>query len=258
MQGEIETIFDSIQGIALNKRIEFVSAIFLNTPFRRGDGVVGNIYRRSMFNFEYFDCLTFVEIVICISLSSNFTEAKFILKRLRYKNDRRMFTDRNYLIHSQWVKNNQKKKLIRQIFLDMSPELCSSSCNLRMWLINNLHSDDRFSNISAKVKTRIAEKINRDSLCDIDNNFFVLKYININNLSLELVNRIPSGTLIAFVQNCEINHIGFIVHCNGSAFIRHCGQIYNRVTDDPLSKYVSIISMFQQIQGVVLFQVNDI
>ena len=65
-------------------------------------------------NLKNYDCLSFVETILALSLSRNADEIDLILKGLRYDGDVD-YKNRNHFMISQWIPNAIEKGYLKDI-----------------------------------------------------------------------------------------------------------------------------------------------
>src|SRR5271169_5922701 len=76
------------QPASLAQRVEAVSELFLGVPYKLGslgEGPDGEFDRDPLIRFDAFDCTTFVETVMALSLDSDLDSAMRTLQKIRYK-----------------------------------------------------------------------------------------------------------------------------------------------------------------------------
>ena len=72
----------------------FKGKVYQNSPL--GEGKNGKYDKDDLYRFDKFDCLTFVETVLALTISSNFNEFKKNINNIRYKNGKVKFSSRNH------------------------------------------------------------------------------------------------------------------------------------------------------------------
>ena len=97
------------QTASLPQRVEAVSELFLGAPYKHGalgEGPDGEFDRDPLIRFDAFDCTTFVETVMALSLDSDLNSAMRTLQKIRYKDGQIGYATRNHFIELDWVPNN--------------------------------------------------------------------------------------------------------------------------------------------------------
>lgn len=114
----------AIQLIILNKkgslpqRIARISATLLGASYQSGalgEGPGGEYDRNPLYRFDQFDCETYVDTVIALSLANNFLEFKKNLNQIRYKRSYIDFFQRNHFPSADWIPNNKRKGYIQEL-----------------------------------------------------------------------------------------------------------------------------------------------
>lgn len=245
---DIRKLIAFSKNVSVSDGVVLVSTEFLGRPFHKNpcnDQPDRPISFKTFSRTDQFDCLTFVEVAIAITKAHTTIQFVSLLKKIRFRNNRYTYLDRNHFIHGQWLPNNHKKGLIKPAYLGLPTKTCTGRINLTEWLIKSSKTFEK----AARGNQRHLHPANTIS--------YNIKYIPVDFFSPTVVSKIKSGTIACFVSENTVKHIGFIVRINNETFIRHCGPIYKKVTDDPFNKYISIISIFNAIQGIALYSIME-
>ena len=103
--------------------MEAISELFLGVPYKLGalgEGPDGEFDRDPLIRFDAFDCTTFVETVMALSLDSDLDAATRTLQKIRYKDGQIGYATRNHFIELDWVPNNVRSGYLRDITSDMA------------------------------------------------------------------------------------------------------------------------------------------
>ena len=91
-------------------RMKAFSAEFLGLPYGTsgplGEGVSGRYDQDPLYRFDTFDCTTFVETVVSLSLSKDVDAFENAMNRIRYEGGEVEFLKRNHFPSLQWIPNN--------------------------------------------------------------------------------------------------------------------------------------------------------
>ena len=107
------------------QRVEAVSELFLGVPYKLGslgEGPDGEFDRDPLIRFDAFDCTTFVETVMALSLDSDLDSAMRTLQKIRYKDGQIGYATRNHFIELDWVPNNVRAGYLHDITSDARPK----------------------------------------------------------------------------------------------------------------------------------------
>ena len=101
---DIISLFRQARSLPRNRRLGFFASSFVGYPyhlFPLGEGL-----DKPRLDFSRFDCLTFVEEMLALTLSDSVDELLPTLDRIRYKNGVVSFLTRNHFPSIDWIPNN--------------------------------------------------------------------------------------------------------------------------------------------------------
>lgn len=187
---------------------------------------------------EKFDCTTFVETVAALSLSDSPREFYKNLLDIRYQDSDPRYEKRNHFPESDWIANNQKNGLLKDITLEVVQ---------RFGLSENFESKTLYKNRWLS-KQKESGKVNRAiaSIAESDWNKPIpvrVPYIAMKDIPA-IIDRIPQGTIVNLVRKNDdrydvlISHQGIIVHEDGKTMIRH-SSVKGVVQTRPLMSYLN-------------------
>lgn len=107
-----------VKATDVTERIErfsekFIGAKYLASPL--GEGPSGKYDRNPLFRTDVFDCTTYVETVVSLALSRNFSEFENKLREIRYQKGHVDFVSRNHFPCADWLPNNEKSGVLIDI-----------------------------------------------------------------------------------------------------------------------------------------------
>jgi hypothetical protein len=144
------------QAASLPRRVEAVSELFLGTPYKLdalGEGPDGEFDRDPLIRFDAFDCTTFVETVMALSLESDLESAARTLQKIRYKDGQIGYATRNHITELDWVPNNVRAGYLRDITSEVAGRDAiemSKTVSKRDWLRKSMVSfEGQFSEARA-------------------------------------------------------------------------------------------------------------
>lgn len=107
----IDSILSSVPIGSVAQRVNMISKCFLGMPYRddgpTGEGNCDTIDTASVYNIQGFDCVTYIEQVLALSLSRNTDDFLHQLVRLRYKDGVVDYQHRNHYFVTDWLANNR-------------------------------------------------------------------------------------------------------------------------------------------------------
>jgi len=222
----------------LEEKIDYFSHCFLLKPYAAsplGEGMAGKYDNDPLFDLESFDCMTYVEQILALTISKSANKFLHNLIRIRYKNGNINFGSRNHFVVSDWIENNS-------------------------WLFNN---------ITVKIGSKYVLKMYKN----IDKGFFLnqsgidttssitrheIDYIPVQ-YSMDVEDKLKTGDIICFVTRKSqvfVNHMGFIVIKNNRIYIRHASKLYNRVIQEEFEKKIQEISSHTYNAGFLFLRLN--
>ena len=223
-----------------------VGAPYVLSPLGEGEGVDADPRIR----FDAFDCTTFVETAMAMSVAEAFDSTQEVLDRIRYHDDKPDFLSRRHFPAAEWL-----------------PELIA--LGLLDDITGQIAGDDVIvakKKLSPAVWNRRRKKI-LDALPEdrIPRGTFSLPVWPIQ-AALKGRRKIPPGTLLSVVRAdyrsipVRVSHQGLVIRKDGELFLRHAAdRKYHRVVDEPLSWFLGRVSKYKKwpVTGVHLAKIND-
>ena len=220
---------------ALHDRIEYHSRMLLGQPYGHSPLGEGSGYDSDpLIRFDLFDCTTYVETVLALSISDihgvNRAPVE-ILNSIRYKfaNSEIAFVNRAHFTSADWIPNLVAKKMIEDITVELFEELS----------VNEVTDIDRqgWFQHSHQMQVPSAKQIVLLPVVE-------LKEFTKNSRLWDLI---PSGALINFVGHSDtikektgtemdVAHQGIAIRRVGQLFLRHAkspsrGVVEEHITD---------------------------
>jgi len=200
-----------------------VGKSFLGTPY-----VVGTLEtkggERLGINLREFDCVTFVENVIALSRcvksrQKSFEEFRRLLRKIRYRNGRLQGYASRLHYFSDWIHDNQKKGIVRDVTADIGGRPFRKTINFM-----TIHPES-YPPLKVAVNLRrmesIERTISRRSLYYIPKRFV-----------RTLEDQMQDGDVIAITTNTEgldVQHVGFAVRVKSRIHLLHASSAEGRV-----------------------------
>jgi D-alanyl-D-alanine carboxypeptidase/D-alanyl-D-alanine-endopeptidase (penicillin-binding protein 4) len=220
-------------------RVDEISRYFVGVPFDStgptGESRFDTVDTKPIYNIRHFDCLTYVEHVLALALSSNADEFISQLQRLRYKDGKIDYQHRNHFFVIDWLANN--KDIARVI----APK-------------------------EAVTVTRIISKKKffgrKGLMVQIPDTNVSIQAWTIDGFTSELkAQSIPAGVyIIAFIKkrlrNVIVNHVGFALITPHSCLLRDANKTRRRVAEASLVNYLDHNAPL--LEGVLLISINPL
>jgi hypothetical protein len=189
-------------------RIEVLSRQFLGQPYQINP-LIGSADKPEVFtvSLDAFDCVTFVETILALSLASNADEFLSWLRKIRYEGGRIAWERRNHYL-TGWIRSNLKAGALRRLPLPEVPVVS---------------------------KDRVLDVV--PGLAPIRTRFVCVPKPAIGKLAPHLHN----GDLIFFAstrKHLDIFHCGIVVIDGDRVLVRHASRSRGGVVEQDLSEFL--------------------
>ena len=204
-----------------------------------GEGPDGEFDRDPLIRFDAFDCTTFVETVMALSLDSDLDSAMRTLQKIRYKDGQIGYATRNHFIELDWVPNNVRAGYLRDITSDVAGRNAleiHKTISKRQWYLRKSPASLE-GGFAEDEKQRLVPKMQHlgEQFPDERATLIVLP---VKALPLALAN-IPSGTIANLVhvdqrdKETIVSHQVFLIKKSDGWYVRHAASD-KAVEDDPI------------------------
>jgi len=244
----LQTLLDSVRGRSLDGRLLGLSERFLGTPYAHsplGEGEGQDPDPR--LRLDKVDCLTFVETVIALGLSSSVEDVLHVLDSVRYRS-RPDYAGRNHLMEAEWLPSNTAKGVVRDVTAELSGDAARPG-----WKVIG---PEAWTSTTARALALppSARPTGR----------FPLTVLPVDQIAGHAA-RWPSGTLLLVVREdapwriTRVSHLGFVVQRGGKTYLRHATRGWkDGVVDEELSHLLARHARYTwKIEGVSLWEVRD-
>jgi hypothetical protein len=206
----------------VHARLQLYSAAAKGTPyalFCLGEGPTAKYDRDPLIDFSRADCVTFIEQMLALALSSDYEQMFATLVRIRYKNGEIGFTTRNHYTHADWAPNNGW--LLEDVTAELGGALCLDMTKTidRPGFFRKLGvPDSELQNVPAPQ-------------------IMTIKYIPTANLP-QIKDKLQGGEIVSIVQKMPgifSAHTGFVFRDEyGNVLVRHASsrKETHQVTDE--------------------------
>lgn len=281
---EIEQLYHEInakKNLTLNQRLHFFSAYFKNKPYQLGalgEGEQGLYDQYPLYRTDAFDCLTYVETVIALSLSNNLEQFTQTLKKIRYHNGQANFIQRNHFTSLDWNKNNQHLlKDITTKIIDKTRQpiykTAIATINKPAWYshftTNNIRLSQTTPNLTAQRLHQLKQQGRKLAVTQASINYLpISKLFSHGKAKQELFNQIPDGAIIEIVRpnwnladkigTClNVSHLGFAIRKNGKLYFREASQLKKKVRDSLLAVYLKKYINSPTVKGINIQRISN-
>lgn len=237
------------ENVLLESQMAKNSGKFLGLPYGRsplGEGKAPDA--DPLIRFDVFDCTTYVETVMALSIASP-NEVVGVLNQIRYSDGVPSIQTRNHFTSLDWIPNNIKKGFLKDITFETFPKSAYQLRTLidkKTWFQKNLKFSVDVQKASASLNIiRISEILENERLLD----------------------HVPSGSVINFVTknsslkeeigtDLDIVHQGLLFWVDGRLVLRHARNPSHGVVEDRLNDYLKATSM-NDVYAINLLQVKS-
>ncbi len=244
----LESLLASVRGQSLQGRILGLSAQFLGTPYAHsplGEGEGPDPDPR--LRLDRMDCLTFVETVMALALSSSVEDVVHVLDSIRYRS-RPDYAGRNHLMEAEWLPSNAAKGLVRDVTLELGGAAARPGWKVvgpEAWSSTTAHA------LALPPGARPTGR-------------FPLSLLPVDAVAGR-AGHWPSGTLLLLVREdapwriTRVSHLGFVVQRGGKTYLRHATRGWkDGVVDEELAHLLARHARYSwKIAGVSLWEVRD-
>ncbi len=102
----------------ITKRINFFSKAFLNRPYldgALGEGEKGEFDQNPLYRTDFFDCVTYVNTVLALSLSETLEDFKKNIVKINYRHAKPIYENRHHFMSIDWNRENEDLGIIEEI-----------------------------------------------------------------------------------------------------------------------------------------------
>ena len=230
------------QAASFAQRVEAVSELFLGVPYKLGslgEGPDGEFDRDPLIRFDAFDCTTFVETVMALSLDSDLDSAVRTLQKIRYKDGQIGYATRNHFIELDWVPNNVRAGYLHDITSDVAGRNAvkvHKTVSKRKWYLRKSLASLE-GGFSENEKRGLVLKLKHLGT-RFPNKRATLTVLPLKELPLALA-KIPSGTIANLVhvdqryRDTIVSHQVILIKKSDGWYMRHAAS-GKTVEDDPI------------------------
>lgn len=279
------TLITSVKKLPLEQRLLQLSAALLNKPYQNeplGEGASGKFNQEPLYRFDCFDCTTYVNTILALSLAQNLVDFQTKLQKIVYLHGKISFFKRTHFVDADWLPNNLANGYLKPINQQVAGKNNIATTQLLLnrknWYqhltIDRIKIPD-LTPAQQAVKLQMLhahgnqEKNIMSSVTYIPIDKLFPHSNNSNNINYSLFAKIPNGTIILFVQHdpdtakeigtsINITHMGLVVWQNDKPYLRAASSLKGKTVDLPLIDYVQYYSSDPRIKGISLYQIHSV
>ncbi len=263
---------------AMTARLNAFSSEFLGLPYGTtgplGEGLSGRYDQDPLYRFDTFDCTTFVETVVSLSLSTNVDAFETSMNRIRYEGGEVEFLKRNHFPSLQWIPNNLLNGIFEEANSKVLPDeelsLAEAMIDIGGWLKKSGPGLIQIPGLSTSERTERGLELQgqADRFSPVR---ATLKYLPIARLLRDpaLLRRIPDGAIINFVRpnwdliastgtRMNVSHQGLVFNTSKGIRLRHASVSgEKRVMEVSLLTYLKAFENHPTMKGIHLLTLRQ-
>ncbi len=255
-------------------RIDYVSHYFLGKPYitnPQGEGPEGEFDQAPLYRFDGFDCVTYVNTVLALSLSQSASEFQSNLLTINYYDATPTFENRFHFMSLDWNPQNQKNKIVRDITENFRDEnqkpiavFAEGEIDKPNWFLKKAEHEtpERAAQLERYAK-QFKKTIARMPYLPLTQLFDVNK-----NPNEFIFNQIPHASIIEIVRpnwnlkekigtNLHVSHLGIAIRKNNQLYFRHASSEQKCVVEVLLSDYLKNCLKSETVRGVCVQSVEQ-
>jgi hypothetical protein len=273
----------TLKPLVTEQKIDRFSERFLSREYiinALGEGEAGRFDQGPLFRFDGFDCLTYVNTVLALSLANNVAEFKQNMLKLNYYDADPRYLKRYHFMSLDWNIQNQHADILTDItgtIIDQAGDLiyqtATTEINKQAWLCHRKLSDLRLLPSRQNDVSKLLEQLHHAS------SQFSRKMISINYLPLSelftpagkfhpyIQQQIPNASIIEIVRpgwdlsqsigtRLHVSHLGFVFHSPQGLIFRHASSEDQHIVQGPLDDYLYQRINSPTIKGINVFVCN--
>jgi hypothetical protein len=235
----------------LAARLVTVTDPFVGAPYRlsalgEGSGVDADPRIR----FDAFDCTTFVETAMALSLADDLDEAKRLLDFIRYRGGKVGYLERRHFPEAEWIPELKQLGFLEDITRQVAGNetvVESKVLNADVWRRNRSDKtphlpDDRIPNGTFSLDVWPLAKARAGQA------------------------KIPTGTVLHLVRvdyksvPVRVSHQAIVIEKNGQRFVRHAAdRMFHSVVDEPIDHFFARMEKYGKwpVSGVHLTRFRE-
>ncbi|MDF1759233.1 MAG: DUF1460 domain-containing protein [Coxiellaceae bacterium] len=277
---QLQDLLQQAKGLSGLQRLEFFSQSFMGCPYvggACGEGDCGEFDQSSLYRSDVFDCVTYINTVLALSLAKDWDDFEHQILRVNYYKSNPSYLTRFHFMSVDWNVQNALNNIVEDItytIVDQNnqPVIEEATCTIEKprWLsFRSLEDIKLLEHIDETEAAKRLDELHQQAAFyhDIEN---ITPYVPLQALfdaaqqpNEQLFNQIPAGCLLEIVRpdwplreqigtNLNISHVGFVVECDGGLQYRQASTVANKVIDVPLVDYLKQCAKSPTIGGINL------
>lgn len=257
-------------------KIEWISRQFLGKPYlvgALGEGPQGYFDQSPLYRTDYFDCLTFVNTVLALAISTDLIAFQKNILRVNYYDADPKYEKRFHFMSVDWNPQNATLGLIKDITqqiqdVDGNPmdSVAVTTIDRPHWFLHRTLADIKLLQPIAEIEKRLQalrDYANKVVAEEARTSYLPFEKIFIHNKPVEnIFAQIPNGAIIEMVRpawdlrdkigtHLNVSHLGFVFRIKDELIFRHASSLDKQVIDVPLVNYLQDVCLTNKtIRGI--------
>lgn len=263
--------------LSMPEKLEKISRLFLGRPYllgALGEGRSGQYDQYPLYRFDKFDCLTFVETVLALSLAHDVHSFQSMMQHIRYQDGQISFLKRNHFTDLDWNTSNQRQGYLKDMTLSIKngarqpvAKIAHAKIDKPNWYRHMSVSHIRLEHDSVKKQHRQLSRLKAEGeqlpIQEASIPYIPLTAIFDEKLHVNqaILKQIPDGSIVEIVRPdwdlrsaigtaLNVSHLGFAFWRNGTLFFRNASTLKGFVVDQPLIPYLREALKSPTIKGI--------
>ena len=282
---EIQKIFQYFKKrphLSHAERLEYISQAWLNKPyllFALGEGENAAFDQHPLYRTDAFDCETFVDTVLALTLSTNINEFKQRMNQIRYQNGHVDFLKRNHFTGLEWNTVNHQQGFIK----DITPSITHNKKTVYLISQTTINKSGWYKYLSANriylpnssdeqkliqyQKLKALGSTQEIATSEVTYLPLTALFDAKGHLHRDILNQIPNGAIMEIVRpqwnlekkigtQLDISHLGFLIYKKGILYFRNASSKHQKVIDQKLDDYLIKCLKSPTIKGIHIEKIN--
>jgi len=269
------------------EKLAHISAFFLNKPYilgALGEGKKGTFDQSPLYRTDGFDCVTFVNTVLALTLTDNLINFQKSLITLNYLSNTATYQNRCHFISLDWNRHNS---IDNNILEDVTKKIKDKNQRPLAKTANTIIDKNNFfqhrtlndikllNPISPPKAQTLLHELQRLA-SDIKPQAVTIDYLPIEslfdsqqNLNADILNQFPTAFVLEMIRpgwdltqaigtHLHVSHLGFCFKNKDTWIFRHASSQCKKVTDIPLSTYLNQYRNHKTLKGVNIQKIKKL
>ena len=258
-------------------RLLSVSQYFLSCPYvlnPLGDGPLDLFDQRPYYRLDAFDCVTYVNMVLALSLSRDQDEFLQYAAKVNYASGDLSYASRHHFMSVDWNTQNQQLGIVKDITADVLPgftQVAHAMIDKPKWYRHKTCADLHLSSLLApEAMQRRLDQLHAlaDQVALVESH---LDYVPLDILLqpkhwLDFVDALPAACVVEIVRpnwdlresigtHLNVSHVGFAFKQADDVIFLHASQDQGAVVSCNLQDYLMKYVKHPHIKGINVQQI---